>query len=154
MQLDSHTQISYAGGGVYALDDKNRITIPSSWRHGQKDEGEDFIITPGKDGAYLRVMVPAEFAFLNAEIKANPNIIPRERTVYLRHVHSTAKHASSDKQGRLVLPEDLCRLAGLKNEVLLVGNLGAFEIWNSHKRKQARPAEQDMIDRVTDLAGH
>ncbi len=154
MQLDSHIHISYAGGGLYALDDKNRITIPSSWRHGKKDEGEDFIITPGRDAAYLRVMVPAEFAYLNAEVKANTTIIPRERTVYLRYLHSNAKHASSDKQGRLVLPEELCRLAGLKNEVLLVGNLGAFEIWNSQKRKQAQPGEKEMVDRVTDLVGH
>jgi transcriptional regulator MraZ len=154
MHLDPHQQISYAGDGLYTLDEKNRITIPASWRHGKKGEGEEFVISPGIDDTYLRVMVPAEFANMNAEVKANASVPPRDRTVYLRHLHSSAKHAFSDKQGRLVLPEDLCRLAGLKGEVHLVGNLGWFEVWNTHQRKQAAPAEKSIILRVADMVGH
>ncbi len=154
MQLNSHTQISYAGDSTNALDDKNRITIPYTWRHGKKGEGEEFIITPGKDDEYLRVMVPAEFSNMSAEVKANPNIVPRDRTVYLRNLHSSAKHAFSDKQGRLVIPDELCQLAGLKGEVRLMGNLGSFEIWNTKKRAQTEPTEKPTVRRVADMVGH
>ena len=57
MDFNSHTPYSYVGEFFHSLDDKNRITIPSWWRHNKKDEGEEFFILPGKNGIYLRVMV-------------------------------------------------------------------------------------------------
>ena len=58
------------------------------------------------------------------------HVAARERRVFLRQLHSRAQHGLADKQGRLVLPEELCRKIGLKGEVALVGGRGRFEIWN------------------------
>jgi MraZ protein len=150
MRTDSPTQTFFAGEFRHGIDDKNRITIPSRWR---RDDGEDFIILPEAQEEFLLVMSHEEFARVIAEAESNASVPPRERRVFLRHLHARAQHASSDKQGRLVLPEDLCRLLNLKGEVTLVGGRGRFEIWNSAKWKQAHKEEKATYQRVADVIG-
>ncbi|MDQ2919357.1 MAG: hypothetical protein M3R10_05720 [Verrucomicrobiota bacterium] len=150
MPTESPTQTFFAGEFRHGIDDKNRITIPSRWR---RDDGEDFIILPEAQEEFLLVMSHEEFARVIAETEANPSVPPRERRVFLRHLHARAQHSSSDKQGRLVLPEDLCRLLNLKGEVTLVGGRGRFEIWNSAKWKQAHKEEKATYQRVADVIG-
>ncbi len=150
MRTDSPTQTFFAGEFRHGIDDKNRITIPSRWR---RDDGEDFIILPEAQEEFLLVMSHEEFARVIAEAESNASVPPRERRVFLRHLHARAQHASSDKQGRLVLPEDLCRLLNLKGEVTLVGGRGRFEIWNSAKWKQAHKEEKATYQRVADEIG-
>jgi MraZ protein len=146
----SHLQNFYAGEFRHAIDDKNRITIPSRWR---RDDGEDFILLPEAQEEFLLIMSQEEFARVIADADSNPNVPARERRVFLRHLHARAQHASSDKQGRLVLPDELCRLLELNGEVTLVGGRGRFEIWNTKKWKQAHKAEKATYQRVADEIG-
>jgi len=150
MDLDSQPQNFYAGSFRHAIDEKNRITIPSRWRRG---DGQDFVVLPEAQEEFLLVMSHEEFARMTVEAESNPSVAPRERRVFLRHLHARAEHASSDKQGRLVLPEDVCKLLGLKGEVTLVGGRGRFEIWNTAKWNQAHKAEKATYQRVADVIG-
>jgi len=150
MDNDSQPQIFYAGEFRHSLDEKKRITIPSRWRRG---DGEDFIILPEAQEEFLLVMSQQEFARVSGEADSNPDVPARERRVFLRNLHARAQHASSDKQGRLVLPEDLCRLLGLKGEITLVGGRGRFEIWNSARWTQAHKEEKATYQRVADVIG-
>ena len=90
---------------------------------------------------------------MSAEMEQNESVQPRERRIALRHLHARAQHGSADKQGRLVLPEELCRQLGLKGEVALVGGRGRFEIWNAQKWKQAAEAEAATYQHVADTIG-
>jgi DNA-binding transcriptional regulator/RsmH inhibitor MraZ len=71
----------------------------------------------------------------------------------LRHLHSRAQHGSSDKQGRLLLPDDLCKQLDLKGEVALVGGRGRFEIWNLPRWKRAHAEEHATYQHVANLVG-
>ena len=77
----------------------------------------------------------------------------RDRRVFLRHLHSRAQHGASDRQGRLVLPEDLCKKVGLKGEVALVGGRGRFEIWNLPRWKKAHEDETATYQHVANVIG-
>src|SRR5919199_778008 len=127
MDTNSYSQTFYAGNFRHSIDEKNRLTIPSRWRRG---EAEEFILLPEPSNGYLLVIAPEAFARMNAEVERNPNVAARDKRVFLRHVHARAQHGSADKQGRLVLPEDLCKQLGLRGEVALVGGPRRFEIWN------------------------
>ena len=140
----------YAGEFRHAIDEKKRITIPSRWRD---PEGEEFIILAEAQGQCLLVMPPEEFARMSAEVEADPNVAPRERRVFLRHLHARAQHGASDKQGRLVLPDDLCRQLDLKGEVALVGGRGRFEIWNLQKWKRSQEDESATYQHVANVVG-
>ncbi len=150
MAIDSQSQMFYAGEFRHTIDEKNRLTIPSRWR---RAEGEDFIILPDAQGHYLLAMSSAEFARVTGEVETNAAIPPPERRVFLRQLHARAQHGASDKQGRLVLPEELCRQVELRGEVALVGGRGRFEIWNLEKWKRAQEAETPTYKHVADVIG-
>lgn len=150
MATDPQPQTFYAGEFRHAIDEKNRLTIPSRWRRGQ---AEEFVIVPEPQGQYLLVMSPDEFARMIAQAETNPNVAPRDRRVFLRQFHARAQHGGADKQGRLVLPEDVCRQLELKEEVALVGGRGRFEIWNLKKWKRAHEAETPTYQHVADMIG-
>jgi len=140
----------YAGEFRHFIDEKNRITIPARWR---RDAAEEFIILAEATHQFLLVMSPEEFSRMSAAAEADPNVSARDRRVFFRQLHSRAQHATADKQGRLVLPIDLCQKLGLKGEVVLVGGRGRFEIWNSQKRKKAHEEETPTYQHVANVIG-
>ncbi len=77
----------------------------------------------------------------------------RDRRIFFRQLHSRAQHGAADKQGRLVLPEDLCKKVELKGEVVLVGGRGRFEIWNLQRRKRAQEEETPTYQHVANVIG-
>src|SRR5437868_14871094 len=150
MDNDSPPERFYAGEFRHSIDEKNRITIPSRWR---RREGEEFILLPEATHQFLLVMSPDEFARMSSAAENTPNVSARDRRVFLRQLHSRAQHAAADRQGRLVLPEDLCQKVTLKNEVALVGNRGRFEIWNLQRWKRAHEEETPTYQHVAKEIG-
>ena len=143
-------QAFYAGQFRHAIDEKNRVTIPSRWR---RKAAEEFILLPDSQNQFLLVMAPEEFARMSAVAEDNNSVAARERRVFLRQLHSRAQHGVADKQGRLVLPEELCRKIGLKGEVALVGGRGRFEIWNVARWKRAHEEETPTYQHVANVIG-
>ena len=150
MDIDSQPQTVYAGEFRHSIDEKNRITIPSRWR---RAEGEEFILLPEPNLQFLLVMSPEEFDRMSTLVGSDPKVSARDRRVFSRQLHSRAEHAASDRQGRLVLPEDVCKQLGLKGEVALVGGRGRFEIWNLPRWKRAHEEETSTYQHVANLIG-
>jgi len=150
MEDDSQPQKFFAGEFRHSIDEKNRITIPSRWR---KPDGEEFIILPEPHHQYLVIMSAEEFARMSAQDESHRAIAARDRRIFLRQLHSRAEHGASDHQGRLVLPEHLCKQLGLKGEVALVGGRGRFEVWNLQKWKRAHEEETPTYQHVANVLG-
>ena len=146
----SPPQSFYAGEFRHSIDEKKRITIPSRWR---RNEGEEFILLPEANHQFLLVMSPDEFARMSLAAESNQGVSARDRRVFLRQLHSRAQHGAADRQGRLVLPEELCRKIGLKGEVALVGGRGRFEIWNLQRWKRAHEEETPTYQHVANVIG-
>ena len=150
MDLPSPTQSFYAGEFRHAIDDKNRITVPSRWR---RNEAEEFILLPEANHQFVLVMSPDEFARMSSAAESNEAVSARDRRVFLRQLHSRAQHGAADRQGRLVLPEELCKRIGLKGEVALIGGRGRFEIWNLQRWKRAHEEETPTYQHVANVIG-
>jgi MraZ protein len=144
------TDIFYAGQFRHSIDDKNRITIPARWR---RDKSQEFILLPEANHQFLLVMSPEEFARMSAVAESDPNVSARDRRVFLRQLHSRSQHGAADRQGRLVLPEELCQKVELKGEVALVGGRGRFEIWNLPRWKRAHEEETPTYRHVANVIG-
>jgi len=148
--METRNRNFYAGEFRHSIDEKNRITIPSRWRRGVPEE---FIILPEATHQFLLVMPPEEFSRMSGAAEADTSVSARDRRVFFRQLHSRAQHATADKQGRLVLPEDLCKKVGLKGEVVVIGGRGRFEIWNLQKRKKAHDEETPTYQHVANVIG-
>jgi MraZ protein len=98
-------------------------------------------------------MSPDEFARLSDSAENAPDVSPRDRRVFLRQLHSRALHGSSDRQGRLVLPDELCKQLSLNGEVAVVGGRGRFEVWNLGRWKRAHEDETPTYQHVANVVG-
>ena len=150
MDTSAPAQIFYAGEFRHFIDEKNRITIPARWR---RDKTEEFIILPEANHQFLVVMSPEEFSRMNLAVESDANVSARDRRVFFRQLHSRAQHGAADRQGRLLLPEELCKKVALKGEVALVGGRGRFEIWNLPRWKRAHEEETPTYQHVANVIG-
>jgi len=126
---------------LHGVDEKRRLQIPAKWR--SDTDGVDFtvIVCPKHQaGTCLRVLPLEKLEKLVAEIEAMPNSDPR-KDVLRRVVGCNSEQVTVDKAGRICLPEEMARAAGIKHEALLVGMLEQFEIWEPARYKHVEAAD-------------
>lgn len=138
MESPTPAQPIFAGEFRHAMDAKNRVTIPSRWRRGEIDE---FFAIPNLKGGFIMVMPPGEFTRLAEKVEQDQSLTPEDRRRFMRQFSSKAQHVIGDKQGRIVLPDEQCKLLNLRSEVVLVGSYSRFEIWDPETWQKA--AEED-----------
>lgn len=123
----------YTGRFEHGLDDKRRIQVPSKWR--PQAEGVEFAVVvwpKSKEGPCLRVLPPARFAKLQAELDSMPNTA-EQKGMLKRFIGSNTEHVLLDKAGRMCLPEKMMATAGLKDKAVFVGCVDHMEIWSPEK---------------------
>ncbi len=110
------------------LDTKKRLSIPAKWR---SIFGEKVIITSGLDKS-LFVFEEIEWNKIAASIsqKGFMNIDARN---FSRLILSNAYDLSIDSHGRVLLPDNLIKYAGLKTDIVLAGNYNRAEIWDKEE---------------------
>lgn len=123
----------FCGEYEHALDEKNRLVVPSKFRTFIKTEEdrEGFFLlqSPARDERCLRMYTPNgwrrqhEVIRREAEKAENPSEFYR---MYASH----AEFVPADTQGRVVLPQKWLDTAGLSREVLLVGSFDWIEVWD------------------------
>jgi MraZ protein len=135
----------------FGLDDKRRVQIPSKWRPSRSGVEFTLILWPkAKEGPCLRVLPPKEMAELMRDIDAMPNSDPN-KVVLKRFIGSESVQVALDKGGRIVLPEEMAKAAGIKDEALLVGLLDRFEIWNPERYDKVRASDAIMAQEAFKL---
>src|SRR4051812_41217816 len=93
----------YAGEFTHSLDGKKRVTIPSAWR---RSETDDYFLLPSVSQNCLMAMPPDVYKQTGDEAKAA--LSPADYRNFAMFFYSKAQIISTDKQGRLLLPEEFC----------------------------------------------
>lgn len=128
----------------HGVDEKRRVQIPAKWR--PENEGAELTLVSwrhGQAGNCLRVLPPLEMAKLKADIDAMPNG-NSNKAVLKRIIGGGSVQVVLDKVGRICLPDDMARAAEIKDEVILVGLLDRFEIWNPSRYEVVKAADAVM----------
>ena len=121
----------------HSFDDKGRLTIPAKFRELPTDGA---YVVQGLD-RNLMVLPPAVFQILYNRIMSMSLTDPDTRL--LRHIIlGNAQQVVPDASGRILLPANLREYAGLKNEVVFVGQGDYFEIWANEPWQE----QQDQIN--------
>ena len=110
----------------HQLDAKNRMRIPAKFR---EELGENYTITCGTGGC-LFVFSQEEMNKLKGEL-SKISLFDAEAQKPLRLFMSLAWDAEEDKQGRVLIPEDLRNYAKLGKDVVTIKNINHLEIWSS-----------------------
>ena len=138
MQMSTPPKAYLAGNFRHFLDDKNRVTIPSSWR-GHFEKGTSFLAIPNP-GGWVSVLPPIEADKLYEKFAAVP-LSDTEAQNDINVFMASTQTFSFDSQGRIALNESLSAHAGLsgpKGEVVLVGGLNKFNVYNAERWDKAQ----------------
>src|SRR5512136_1181648 len=115
----------FLGEYAHTIDDKGRLTIPAKFR----DELEGgVVVTRGLDGclwAYGR----AEWEILAEKIGKVPTTNEAGRN-FSRFMFSGAFDSVPDRQGRILVPQNLRDYADIQEETIIIGVMNKLEIWN------------------------
>jgi MraZ protein len=139
--MSSTRNIYYNSRFRHGVDEKRRVQVPAKWRPQRAGLELTLILWPRSDtGACVRVLPPLQMARLVQSIDEMPNSDPK-KVVLKRIIGSNSAQASVDKAGRICLPDDMAREAGIKEEAALVGLIDRFEIWNPERYEKVQAAD-------------
>lgn len=130
----------------HTIDAKGRIIIPSKFRDAL---GEHFVVTVGLDGC-LFVYPNEEWQHFVAELKNLPG--NKEARQLQRYFMAGACDCEVDKQGRILIPNNLRQQAGLDKDIVFVGVLSKVEIWSKERWESNSYGNMDEIaDRMSEF---
>ena len=127
----------FLGRYNHTLDVKGRLAIPARYREAL---AEGLVLTRGIDRC-LALYPLAAWRPLAEKVSALPLSDPDARA-FRRLVFAEAADLALDTQGRILVPPELRRYAGLERDAVIIGVDTALEIW-SPERWQAVEAVMD-----------
>ena len=98
----------------------------------------------------MRALPPRQMAALMRDIDAMPNSDPN-KVVLKRFIGSESVQAPLDKVGRICLPDEMAKAAGISDEAVLVGLLDRFEIWNPERYEKVKTSDSIMAQEAFKL---
>lgn len=111
----------------YNIDLKGRLNFPSRLR---EDLGEKFILSKNLADKCLNAYSLEEWAKLVEKVEALP--IVKGKNIK-RHLFSSACEVIPDKQGRILIPQNLREYANLSKEVMVIGVSNYCEVWDKEQ---------------------
>ncbi len=134
-----------------SLDDKQRVAIPKRLRSLFESGGVDTcFVAPGTDGS-LAIYTEESFTQLaNRLSQAKPT--GQDVRAFSRVFYAQAERVEVDSQGRIRIPNELCALAGLTKEVVLIGVRDHLELWDASRWDSYFATQQERYDTIAEGA--
>lgn len=140
----------FTGEYQHTLDGKGRVIIPSKLRDGL---GDRFVITRGLDQC-LFVYPNSEWVRLEQKLKQLP-FTKSDSRAFTRLFFSGAMEVEADKQGRILIPNNLREYAGIEKEVMFIGVSNRVEVWSEESWKnyfgEANENYEELAEKLVDF---
>lgn len=120
----------FRGRSKHFLDEKGRLAIPARFKEVLLAKSSEVLVLTNHDSC-LWAFAQDEWNIIEETAAKLPRL-ERAVNTYLRYFISGAQRCVV-KQGRITIPPDLREISGLKKEVVLVGGLKFFEIWDRER---------------------
>jgi MraZ protein len=108
----------------HSLDEKGRLIIPAKFRD---DLGENFVVTRGLDNCLFAYPL-SQWKVIEEKVKELPTS-QAETRAFVRMFFSGAVEVELDKQGRIVIPQQLREHARIDRDTYVIGVSTKVEIW-------------------------
>ena len=127
------------------LDAKGRVSVPATFRAALKTqeapEGGQLVLRPSHQHPCIEAWPAAEFDALARPLQRLDLFSP-EHDDMAATLYADAFSVEADREGRIVLPDDLVEYAGLTDAVVFMGLGRIFQIWEpsaaARRRSEAR----------------
>ncbi len=140
----------FLGEFEHTIDDKGRIAIPARFR---EELSEGLVLTRGFDNCLQAF--PRQ-AWLPLAERVSQMSLGSEDARYLRRLlFSGAAEVEVDRQGRILIPQNLREYAGLAEQVVIAGLDTYFEIWSTERwqsvLEKLDSSNSDIAQQLADL---
>lgn len=135
----------FYGEYQHSVDVKGRVIVPAKFRDGL---GEKFIVTKGLDNC-LFAYSPEEWGNLETKLKSLP-FTDKDVRAFVRFFFAGATECEVDKQGRILLPQNLREYAGLEKDIYVIGVSTRVEIWDKAKWENYSGDENMSPDNIAE----
>jgi MraZ protein len=119
----------FLGQYQHTIDTKGRLSIPGKYRDVLAQRASAVLVVTKDPEQCLAILPLDEWKQRAAKIQAIPTAVQAVRD-YKRFLFSEAIDCALDGQGRILIPPELRRYAGLERDVMLVGVDGHMEAWS------------------------
>jgi len=115
----------FMGTFYNSIDAKNRVIVPSKHRD---QLGGRCVLTKGLD-ICLYIYSMEDWEKQMEKIAQLPESDPKIRA-FIRHFCANATECEFDKQGRIIIPNELKEYARISKELVTMGTMKKIEIWS------------------------
>lgn len=119
--------------------------MPSKFREGL---GERFIITKGLDDCLFAYSLN-EWTNLEAKLRTLP-FTDKDVRAFIRFFFAGATECEVDKQGRILIPQNLREHAGFLKDIYVIGVSTRVEIWDKSKWENYSSDDNVSADKIAE----
>ncbi len=138
------------GEYIHSVDEKGRVIMPLKFR---EQLSQTFYITKSIDRC-LFVYDEEEWRLMYEKMRSLKLTSEKARR-FTRNMFGPARELTVDKQGRIIIPQNLRDYAGIDKEVVITGVATKIEIWSKEVFESNRKEEEedfyDLIDEYEEL---
>ena len=137
----------FRGRYFHTIDPKGRVSIPAKFREALANGYTGrLVVVP--DEHCLEVYPLEEWERIEAKLREQSVFDPEVKKISRLYM-SKAKDVDLDAQGRILIPPDSRKEAGLEKEVTLVGGgLVRFDVWDRGRFEEFERTHQDEVPSV------
>jgi len=155
----------FLGSHQNKLDAKGRVSVPASFRASLRESGGsgrqssgrqsgesngtgiELVLRPSHLHPCIEAWPPSEFATLTAPLD-HYSPLSADREDLAASLYADAYSVEADKEGRILIPDQLAAHAGLTEAVVFMGMGSIFQIWEpaaaERRRAEARVRARDL----------
>jgi MraZ protein len=138
-------KLLFYGEYQHSIDPKGRVIVPSRFR---EDLGERFILTKGFDNCLFGYSTE-EWSNFETRLKTLP-MADKEARAFMRFFFAGAAECEVDKQGRILIPQNLRDHACLDKDVCIIGMAARIEIWDKPRWEAYSSDESLSADKLAE----
>ncbi len=135
----------YIGEYIHSIDTKGRVIMPQKFR---EQLGPVFYITRGIDGC-LFVYDETEWKAMYDKMK-DLKLTSKKAREFSRFLYAPAREVEVDKQGRVIIPQNLREYADIKKDVAITGVASRIEIWSKERYDQYNSEKEELFNNMMD----
>lgn len=119
----------FQGHSNTTIDEKGRIIIPAKFRKLILPEANGILsVTLGRDNCVW--LFPSYEWTKVLQTVQNTNPYTNDEVLMRRQMLFQADELSIDSQHRVLIPQELLKITGIKKDILLIGQIERIEVWN------------------------
>ncbi len=140
----------FLGEYDYALDEKNRLSIPAKYRKVMSNLKENTFIICAIEDTRLTLY---PYCTYSETVGKKLNELPQfddNANELRRKFGSKSIDASLDNQGRIMIPASYSQYAGIDHKVKVIGCTNRIELWNpeTHQEFSGRPDQRSIKEEL------